>query len=595
MKEDQVIWPTVVDGEPIGVRTITNNTLFNKDKWYDLNKSINEERQIEQKPIADVYGLLMMRLSNTEGIIVDIGEPFDNIEHEMIYEGPIEQLYFNELEMITEAIPHTIIDLWDATDQTAWIQMYAPLQGKMKSREMPQRIVSVSKVCMTRYPIVARAVHTKVVYEEQRSIAYRLHSAEMTRKEIPDKASILTNIANVYFCKKARHMIKNYQQDQITYDPAGTLKWLNEHPAPTERLKEVIELLAGGHTIQPMNSVNVHLKLESLFKNDPISYWQQQKARIIVWQHYAVAAIFSPIFTEAKTRLKKLLSQKIVYTDGLQPNEVANLLRKYKNITTIFENDLSKQDRQTDRPLLEVEFEIYRWLGVSEEVMSVWETMHKDWKYKASHNSGYGDAMRLTGQATTALGNFIVNMVVHAEFVKQNYDQIKLMLMLGDDGAFLCNGELTMSWLRKYMATQMNMQCKESTSSVQGGFCSMIIYRDSEGRMNLGPDVVRMESRFQVTNGVHEATPENLTARAMSYLMQLGDIPSVRRIIEKHNYPIKPVAWYAYNTLLEATAVRYNMSYDEVENKLGSLINMIDENQTHEYNLTYFTSQPRKW
>lgn len=32
--------------------------------------------------------------------------------------------------------------------------------------------------------------------------------------------------------------------------------------------------------------------------------------------------------------------------------------------------------------------------------------------------------------------------------------------------------------------------------------------------------------------------------RAMSYLMQLGDGLRVRKIIQKHNYPIKPLAWY---------------------------------------------------
>lgn len=58
-----------------------------------------------------------------------------------------------------------------------------------------------------------------------------------------------------------------------------------------------------------------------------------------------MAAIFSPIFIEAKKRLKELLTQKFVYADGLKPDEIAARLRNEKDCHFIFENDLEKQDR----------------------------------------------------------------------------------------------------------------------------------------------------------------------------------------------------------------------------------------------------------
>lgn len=61
-----------------------------------------------------------------------------------------------------------------------------------------------------------------------------------------------------------------------------------------------------------------------------------------MWQRYAVAAIFSPVFTKAKFRLKKLLHNRIIYSDGLRPDELAYILRNYRNVKYFFEDDLTQ-------------------------------------------------------------------------------------------------------------------------------------------------------------------------------------------------------------------------------------------------------------
>lgn len=84
-------------------------------------------------------------------------------------------------------------------------------------------------------------------------------------------------------------------------------------------------------------------------------------------------------------------------------------------------NDLSKQDRQTDDPIIDFEFLVYRKdLGVHPTILQIWRTVHRHWKYSAKQNSGKQYGMRLTGQATTALGNVITNLQCHAEMIKQN-------------------------------------------------------------------------------------------------------------------------------------------------------------------------------
>lgn len=79
--------------------------------------------------------------------------------------------------------------------------------------------------------------------------------------------------------------------------------------------------------------------------------------------------------------------------------------------------------------------------------------------------------MRLTGQATTALGNFITNMQVHAKFVCDNYDNIVLILGLGDDNLMLTKGNLDTSKLKNYVASAFNMQTEEKFNEDHGTFC----------------------------------------------------------------------------------------------------------------------------
>lgn len=38
-----------------------------------------------------------------------------------------------------------------------------------------------------------------------------------------------------------------------------------------------------------------------------------------MWQRYAIAAIYSPMFKQLKIRLKNLLNDNVLYTDGLTP------------------------------------------------------------------------------------------------------------------------------------------------------------------------------------------------------------------------------------------------------------------------------------
>jgi len=67
--------------------------------------------------------------------------------------------------------------------------------------------------------------------------------------------------------------------------------------------------------------------------------------------------------------------------------------------------------------------------------------------------------MRLSGQATTAVGNVVVNMIVHNRFF-YGKPRMKLRLFLGDDSIFLSNHKIDTKSLRKDIAVFYNMQSK---------------------------------------------------------------------------------------------------------------------------------------
>lgn len=46
--------------------------------------------------------------------------------------------------------------------------------------------------------------------------------------------------------------------------------------------------------------------------------------------------------------------------------------------------------------------------------------------------------------------------------------------------------------------------------------------------------------------------------RNQSYLMMLGDTYEVQQVIQKHNYPIKPIEWYDQPFLMQAIAAKYD-------------------------------------
>lgn len=91
------------------------------------------------------------------------------------------------------------------------------------------------------------------------------------------------------------------------------------------------------------------------------------------------------------------MKQNIIYTDGVRPDELNGYLRRFSNCEWFFENDLTKQDRQTDQPIIDLEFMLYELLGVNPEILKDYKQVHGTYRFKGNLTSGKLKGMRTTG------------------------------------------------------------------------------------------------------------------------------------------------------------------------------------------------------
>lgn len=108
---------------------------------------------------------------------------------------------------------------------------------------------------------------------------------------------------------------------------------------------------------------------------------------------------------------------------------------------------------------------IYQLLGVNSSILNLLRQQHINWKWRTKTAKGQLNAMRLTGQITTALGNAIVNLLMHTNLLMNNKENINFMLVLGDDNVIgFKNQQPKLDNLGKYIASRFNMQSKYGMS-----------------------------------------------------------------------------------------------------------------------------------
>jgi hypothetical protein len=515
----------------------------------------------------------------------------DNVDHHSTYHPALNHSLKFSLGVDPEEPTADVMSIFTDLDLSDRVVKYLPKSGSyFTSNEEATRTLKSTKTTMTKFPVWSRPVLHKLVNAEFNAVSRRLAHKLVVRKHAIDPATECQGFFNAYCVQNWREVVSAMANDPIGFDYNAIYEWLIERPDGVAIEEELNQIMSQGIDVFSLNFVKVHVKLESLLKEQPIGHMNEQKQRIIVWQVKGITVMFSAAFKQAKERLKSLLKQNVMYADGKTPEELDRFASSIPVASDgwFVEDDLEQQDKQTDMEDITVEMAMYGYLGVSKSVLEAWLRVHKNWRAKGKFLTFIGDGMRLTGQATTSLGNAIINMLCHRRFVERMGARILMICFLGDDNNIYVEGFPNTDLLNRETASYYNMFSKAKTRKAVGQFCSLLFYESAGGHLRVCPDLVRLKRRFEVTNGVARTNSDNLNMRRWSYGMMLGPSSRIDEVAKAENWPVKPHSWYDASECVPATATFHNVDSEFVLSAVGALETMMCDPKPidHEYILS---------
>jgi hypothetical protein len=471
-----------------------------------------------------------------------------------------------------------IVSMFTDLDLSDRIVKYLPkTPGPFKSSEEASRTMVTQKTMMVQYPVWSRPVLHKMVNAEFNAVSRRLAHKLLVRKEDLSPPYEVRKMLDTFCVLNWKELATGMIAEPLTFDYQDIYDWLVERPDGIKIEKELDQIMTMGIDTFALNYVKVHVKLESLLKEEPISHMHEQKQRIIVWQVKGVTVMFSALFKRAKERLKSILKPHVTYTDGKTPEELDRFVSSVMVEPNgwFVEDDLTQQDKQTDMQNIHVEMAVYKQLGVSQDVLESWLRVHRNWRAKGTYLTFIGDGMRLSGQATTALGNAVNNMACHWRFCSRLGDRLKMVCILGDDNIYYVQDKPDTDRLNRETAVYYNMFSTATHRKTVGQFCSLLIYESNSGSLRVCPDLVRLRRRFEVTNGVARSGTNNLDMRRWSYGMMYGSSDMLDDVAKKENWPVDLPNWYDRSEAVAATAALNGVDEEFVMSSAAMLEQMI--------------------
>jgi len=433
-------------------RKSIEESLMNNASWqFSITERNND---YENKFNVKTVGLLEDENTQPENLFVlASGLTPDNILQTVPVESTIDFIEYHRnvcvIEMYEahngshsfEAIPvdeipnAKVMDYWNFdTLMEPTIQLPGNKHFKFKSRLHPDAIKTSTKIRMEEYPIYARPSVTQAFFESVNAISSRQGSLVEYAIKKPNAEQEYEMFCQNYYHIDHLKVKAKYKNDMITITAEGIQSWTNKHNYPDKVKDELKKMIEEGWEKHPINQVTVHPKTEQTTKiTKPPRWIDEVMSRNISAASYAISALFSKVFDTAKKRFKYLLHEKMLYADGLTPQQLNARLKYVTNVKQFVEDDLSMQDSQTTHDVLQIEYLVYKDLGIHPAVLDLYFYCHSKWSWHTDGTKGKWDAMRHSGECCTALGNAVVNLIVHNRLYERNASSIELYCFLGDD------------------------------------------------------------------------------------------------------------------------------------------------------------------
>lgn len=574
----------------MGVETESDSVyLTESTKWSNLERDYKQENKMAYKSITETESDLKNDNFNdiTAMVPTSLGTviPNDAVEH-FSSEVNVVEMYEDcygeisvdliKLDNIPDAKSQ---DYWDLLNEMQDSTLILPTNKNFMvvSRREPEKVKQSGVLKMEWCPMYSRQSLVHNWTDEFNTVTTRIGTFKKITKVMLKPKDEFNLLKDVYFKLGCNRISEKFKLQPVGLDVQESIRWCNEHAFPKKVKESLEELFDSGWERNPINSFKVMSKVESTVKMDKISRWfNEVNSRNIMFASYAVSAIFSPLFLKLKSRFKDILKFKYTYVDGMTPEQISAKAGMFRNVEYFVEDDLTKQDKNTIKLIIKTEALVYKFLGLDEKVCDFYLYCHDNWKWYGKGIKGICDAMRLTGQVTTSIGNTITNMIIHTRLILKNKSRVEFAMFLGDDIIIGVNKEINIKGHGTMTKDYFNMISKVKEEKMVGGFLSMIMHT-LNGQPELCPYFERCRHRYSVCNKVFEEEDrdEKIKSRTLSYCYLLGGIKENMKISKDLNINTDVKNWYDVNAAIHANALYTKKSDIEVQESMGNLLLMM--------------------
>jgi hypothetical protein len=259
--------------------------------------------------------------------------------------------------------------------------------------------------------------------------------------------------------------------------------------------------------MEEKNLTNYWLTLKSTVKpkttKEPL--YEYQKVQTVVYHDKDINGYFSPLFMEIRNRINSLLKPNVTMFMQKSNEDIekfVNQFFRHGDITNFLENDYDSYDKSQGYRCLAFEWALYEFVGMNFEDSVMWQNGHMECNM-LSMSAGIRMLMyyqRRSGDATTALGNTVVNMATVAD----SYDisDMHFAIFLGDDSLVALSGLIDTHGVSEVMASKYGLPAK-ATQSSHGYICSNYLV-PANGVVRVMPDPVKRLVKLGHCNTVDE-------------------------------------------------------------------------------------------
>nr|WGM41306.1 polyprotein [Setosphaeria turcica endornavirus 1] len=437
--------------------------------------------------------------------------------------------------------------------------MFAPADGAISVPNFAESL-GYQRVYKTgRHVGVSRPTIQKLTTSTFNAISTRLHGIQKLRTEHLTSDEYFNSLTKM-FKRNWETQMKEFQNEPISLSYEDSLRWLVNKGHKIELLSSMVENTRIGELSTDPTRATAHFKVENLLK-EQVNDILDQKGRVIVWNNQNINMFLCPMINECKRRLKLLLNDDLVtYADGMTMTDINYKMSQIRKTKYMVELDLAKQDRQTDRPILNFEYKLLARLGLDGELVAYLQQLDQGFTYATPEKiKSRRPPIRWTGGAMTSLGNEIRNLLIIADLIDDK--EIEHIWTLGDDSLIMTNTEFDEDQTKLIATQRHNVVCTFSQSQSAGLFLQLIVCWVGD-KYIATHNFNRLQEKLAYSP--YPSWSESWKSKYASFLMMVGDTPEVRHELLSLGYKALPPLGTSFDERIYANAIYHKVEPEDV-------------------------------